>query len=137
MSSQKSFWFSPTYSIIKFEFLTVRCDTPRSQHVRLSEHPLCMHYIRGGWLDVFTHKSFLPDCLFKSNSRTAKFSILAPLCAFWLRVWMLPRSLTLRCHSHRGVKKNRLLYLGKIKYKFEKMLNCLSWAKMGSNHEKN
>ena len=35
-------------------------------------------------IDLFTHKRIFPDCLFKSNERLSKMSILTPQCAVWL-----------------------------------------------------
>ena len=62
-------------------------------------------------IDVFTPKSISPDCLFKSNHRQVKNSILYPR-----------RSLCARIS-----RRNR---------KFENNLGCLSGAQMGLNHEK-
>ena len=43
-----------------------------------------------------------------------------------------PKILTPWCHAYRGG-----IYLGEIKTEIENTLACLSWAQMGSNHEKN
>ena len=52
-----------------------------------------------------------------------------------LSLWCAQRS-SLRCDAHSG-NNLEIKYLYEIETEFENTLACLSWAQMGSNHEKN
>ena len=94
-------------------------------------------------VDVFTHKRISPDCLFKSNHRQVKNSILFSRCAIYLRgmlhtaeiVSVVCTEISPRYEAHHG-DQFVIEYLGEIETEFENTLGCLSEAQMGSNHEK-
>ena len=96
--------------------------------------------------DVFNPKRISPDCIFKSNHRQVKKSILFPRCAIYLHgmlhtaeivsvvcteiistVWCTPRISF--CDRISRWNRNRIR-------KYFRLFKCLSGAQKGSNHEK-
>ena len=60
------------------------CNTPQRSTNFLSKSKNFLQ-IFSFMIDVFTPKRISPDCLFKSNHRQVKISILIPRCAIYLR----------------------------------------------------
>ena len=63
-------------------------------------------------IDVVTHERISPDLFLKSNQRPAKYFILTPQCAVWLRAMACTLwSLTQWCDAHCGVWPHRGMYI--------------------------
>ena len=59
--------------------------TPWSQNFRLCVLPLFMLYVFSFMIYIFSLNRIFPDCLFKSNQRQAKFSILTVVCSLTMQ----------------------------------------------------